>query len=74
MLSCWHDLLYLFCFLLFYLIPVSMGWLYGAGVFGQIEWSHSLTALHSGLHIIIIIIIVSSNSDTYQIVIHSYIP
>ena len=45
-LSCWHDLLFLFCLLLFYLLP-SMGWLCGVGVFGLIECSHSLPALHS---------------------------
>ena len=36
MLSCWHDLLFLFCLLLFYLSLPSMGWLCGVG-------------LHSGL-------------------------
>ena len=35
MLSCWHDLLFLFCLLLFYLLP-SMGWLCGVRVFGLI--------------------------------------
>ena len=49
MLSCWHDLLFLFCLLLFYLFLPSMGWLCGVGVFGLIECSHSLPALHSGL-------------------------
>ena len=52
MLSCWHDLLFLFS-LLFYLLP-SMGWLCGVGFFGLIV---SLPALHNGLQIIIIIII-----------------
>ena len=47
--SCWHDLLFLFCLLLFYLFLPSMGWLCGVGVFGVIECSHSLPALHSGL-------------------------
>ena len=56
--SCWHDMLFLFCLLLFYLLLPSMGWLCGVGVFGLIEWSHSLPALHSGLQIIIIIIII----------------
>ena len=56
MLSCWHDLLFLFCLLLFYLFLPSIGWLCGVGVFGLIEYSHSLPALHSGLQIIIIIV------------------
>ena len=54
MLSCWHDLFFLFCLLLFYLLLPSMGWLCGVGVFGLIECSHSLPALHSRLQIIII--------------------
>ena len=54
MLSCWHDLLFLFCLLLFYLFLPSIEWLRGVGVFGLIECSHSLPALHSGLQIIII--------------------
>ena len=29
MRSCWHDLLFLFCLLLFYLFLPSMGWLCG---------------------------------------------
>ena len=29
MLSCWHDLLFLFCLLLFYLFLPYMGWLCG---------------------------------------------
>ena len=59
MLSCWHDLLFLWCLLLFYLLLLpSMGWFCGVGVFGLIECSHSLPALHSGLQIIIIIIII----------------
>ena len=49
MLSCWHDLLFLFCLLLFYLFLPSMGWLCGVGVFGLIDCSHSLPALHSWL-------------------------
>ena len=49
MLSCWHDLIFLFCLLLFYLFLPSMGWLCGVGVFGLIECPHSLLALHSGL-------------------------
>ena len=36
MLSCWHDLLFLFRLLLFYLFLFSMGWLCGVGVFGLI--------------------------------------
>ena len=55
MLSSWHDLLFLFCLLLFYLLLPSMGWLCGVGAFVLIECSHSLPALHSGLQIIIII-------------------
>ena len=49
MLSCWHDLLFLFCLLLFYLFLPSMGWLCGVWVFGLIECPHSRPALHSGL-------------------------
>ena len=49
MLSCWHDLLFLFCLLLLYLFLPSTGWLCGVGVFGLIECAHSLPALHSGL-------------------------
>ena len=49
MLSCWHDLLFLFCLLLFYLFLPSMGQFCGVGVFGLIECLHSLPALHSGL-------------------------
>ena len=60
MLSCWHDLLFLWFLLLFYLVLLSMGWLCGVGVFGLIECSHSLPALQSGLYIIIIIIKISS--------------
>ena len=45
MLSCWHDLLFLFCLLLFYLFLPSMGWWCGVGVFGLIECSHSLPAM-----------------------------
>ena len=37
-----------------------MCWLCGVGVFGLIECSHSLSALHSGLKLIIIIIIICS--------------
>ena len=55
MLSCWHDLLFLWCLLLFYLLLPSMGWLCGVGVFGLIECSHPLP-LHSGLQTKIIII------------------
>ena len=45
MLSCWHDLLFLFCLLLFYIFLPSMGWLCGVEVFELIECSHSLPAL-----------------------------
>ena len=58
MLSCWHDLLFLWCFLLFYLLLPSMSSLCGVEVFGLIECSPSLPALHSGLQIIIIITII----------------
>ena len=54
MLSCCHDLLFLFCLLLFYLSLPSVRWLCGIGVFGLIECSHSLVALDSGLQLIII--------------------
>ena len=37
MIYCWHDLLFIFCLLLFYLFHPSMGWLCGVGVFGLIE-------------------------------------
>ena len=49
MLSCWHDLLFLFCLLPFYLFLPLMGSLCGVGVFGLIECFHSLPALHSKL-------------------------
>ena len=35
MLYCWHDLLFLFCLLLFYLFLNSKVWLCGVGVFGH---------------------------------------
>ena len=55
-LSCWHDLLFLFWLLLFYFLFLpSRGWLCGVGVVGLIECSHSLPALHIGLQLIIII-------------------
>ena len=57
MLSCWYDQLFLFCLLLFYIFIPSKGWLCGVRLFGLIECSHSLPALHSGLQLIIIIII-----------------
>ena len=41
MFSCWHDLLFLFCLLVFYLFRPSMGWLCGVGVFGLIVFSLS---------------------------------
>ena len=46
-----------YCLLLFYLFLPSMGWLCGVGVFGLIECSHYLPALHNGLQLIILIII-----------------
>ena len=57
MLSCWHDLLFLFCLLLFLFLLPSMGCLCGVGVFELIECSHSLPDMHSGLQIIIIIMV-----------------
>ena len=56
MLSCWHDLLFLF------LTPTVLSFssllrlVVWVGVFGLIECSHSLPALHSRLQIIIVII------------------
>ena len=49
MLSCWHDLLFLFYLRQFYLFLTSMGWLCGVGVFGLTECSHSLPAALSKL-------------------------
>ena len=49
MLSCWHDLLFIFCLLIFYIFLPSMDWLCMVGVFGLIQCSHSLPALHSRL-------------------------
>ena len=57
MLSWWHDLLFLFWLLLFYILLPSMGLLCGVVVFGLIECSHSLPALHIGLQMIMKIII-----------------
>ena len=42
-----------------------MGWLCGVEVFGLVECSHSLPALHSGLQLIIIIIIIIHTSTLY---------
>ena len=67
MLSCWQDLLFLFCLLLFYLLLPSMGWLCGVGVFELIECPHSLPALHCGLQIIIIVIIIIITVSSYCI-------
>ena len=61
MLSCLHDRLFLFCLLLVYLFLPSKGCFVsgvGVGVFGLIEFSHSLAALHSRLQLIIMIIII----------------
>ena len=58
MLSCWHNLLFLFCPLLFYLFLPSMGWLCAVGVFGLIECSHFLPALHNGLQLMMIMIMI----------------
>ena len=38
----------------YFIFFFSIFWLCGVGVFGLIEWSHSLPALHSGLQIMII--------------------
>ena len=57
MLSCWHDLLFLVCLLLFYLFLSSMGWLCGVGVFGLIKCPHSPPPCTADSKIIIIIII-----------------
>ena len=58
MLSCRHDLLFLFCLLLFYIFLPSVGGLCCVGVFGLIECSYSLPASHCVLQSIIIIIII----------------
>ena len=62
MLSCWYDLLFLFCVLLFYIFLSSVGWLCGVMVFLLIECSHSLPVLHRELKLIIIIIIIYVSS------------
>ena len=42
MLSCWHDLLFLFCLLLFYLFLPSLGWLcVGLGLWTDRVFSRS---------------------------------
>ena len=41
MLSCWHELLFIFRLLLFYLLLPSMGWLCGVGVFELIVFALS---------------------------------
>ena len=73
MLSCWHDLLFLFCLLLFYLFLPSMGWLCMVGVFVLIECSQSLPALHSRLQIIILIIIIKIIFPEDPILVASYV-
>ena len=71
MFSCWHDLFFLFLSpTVFFLLP-SMGWLCGVGVFGLIECSYSLPALHSGLQIIIIIIIIINVGPLLSLLVHS---
>ena len=45
MISCRHDLLFLWCLLLFYLLLTSMGWLCGVGVF----WTDRVFSLSPGL-------------------------
>ena len=68
MFSCWHDLLFLFYLLLFYLFLPSICWWCGVGVFGLIECSHSHLTLHSGLQLMIIIkIIIYHHDSTYQV-------
>ena len=59
---CWHDLLFLFCLLLFYLFLPSMGWLCGVGIFGLIECPHSSRPCTADSKIIIIIIIISQQT------------
>ena len=67
-ISCWHDLLFLFYLLLFYLLLLpTMGWLSGVGVFGLIECFHSLPALHSGIQIILILIIIIHGCHMQQV-------
>ena len=69
MLSCWHDLLSLFCLLLFYLLVV-WGWdLWTDRVFSL---SHGLacTADSKIIIIIIIIIIIDRESLLYVAIIH----
>ena len=70
MLSCWHDLLFLICLQLFYLLLPSMGWLCGVGVFGLIERSHSLPVLHRGLQIIIILGGMTNVDDHLAVYLH----
>ena len=65
MLSSWYDLLFLFCLLLFYDSLPFIGWLCVVGVFGLIECSHSLPALHSGLQLVIIIISITIQNTSF---------
>ena len=68
MFSCWHDLLFLFCLLLFYLFLPSMGSLCGVGVFGLISvltLSRPCTA--DSIIIIIIIIITVPALDSREL-------
>ena len=53
--------------LLFYLLLPYMGWWCGVGVFGLIEYSHSLPALRRRL--LIIIIITNAHSNFIRIII-----
>ena len=66
MLSCCHDLLFLYCLLLFYLFLPSMYFLCEVGVFGLIFF-YSLPALHSGLQLIIIIIIIQCSEGMFPL-------
>ena len=63
MFSCWHELLFFISY--YYLFLRSVGWLCGVGVFGLIECSHSLPALHSGLQY--------NNNHNNNIDVHSFI-
>ena len=66
MLSCWHDLLFLFCLLLFYFCSSFHGlvvWCWGLWTDRVLSLS---PGLHSGLQIITIIIIICSSAMCFQ--------
>ena len=56
-LLAWSARSFFFCLLPLYLFLPSIYWLCGVGVFALIERFHSLPALHSGLQLIIIILL-----------------